>query len=98
MNMLKDTRTANVKFAHDQVDDFLKFVNSFNRGFCKHWKAVGILVMVAEMPEEMRGERLLEYVKSCLEMEGFSDMGCRLAAEWIELRFSNLLDKGTVIA
>lgn len=90
--MLKDTREANVKFAHDQVDDFLAFANSFKRGYCKHWKAVGILVMVASETDEFRGVTLLKYIKSCLEMEGFDDMGCRLIAEWIELRFSNLLD------
>jgi hypothetical protein len=88
--MLNDTRPANIVFAHNQVDDFLDFANSFKQGYCKHWKAVGILVMVAEMPDEMRGLRLLSYVENCLKMEGFDDMGCALVAEWIELRFESL--------
>lgn len=86
--MLTDTRKANIKFAHDQVDDFLAFANSFNRGYCKHWKAVGILVMVADQPA-LRGVDLLDYVSSCLKMEGFGDMECRLIAEWIGLRFES---------
>lgn len=88
--MLTDTRPANIKFAHDQVDDLLEYANSFNRGYCKHWKAVGILVLVAEMPNELCGTQLREYVESCLIMEGFDPAGCASIADWIDTRFEPL--------
>lgn len=84
--MLDDTRTAAIRRAHDLVEPFMAYANSFKFGYCKHWKAVGILVTVAEIPN-CRSERLVKYVRNCLEMEGFRVEDCEKIAAWIEENF-----------
>lgn len=61
-----------------------KFANSLGNGYVKPWKANGMLVMFAQVPEIVNDrERLGKYVENCLTMEGFTTKGCDLIAEFI---------------
>ena len=70
--------------AHDLVDQLMEFANSHRSGYCKQWKAAGILVQVAQTPSDYQGEGLVEFVKNCLVMEGFYEEDCENIAAWIE--------------
>lgn len=80
-----DTR---VERAHSLVEPFMEFSNSFRNGHCKEWKACGILVTVAQIPA-ITGERLEEYVASCLEMEGFRKEDCNAIAGWVDRKMKD---------
>ena len=80
----------NIEFAHSQIDGFMEFANGLSGGYCKQWKATGILVVVAQSPNELTGERLEKYIDNCLNMEGFNDNSCKLIAEWIDDTFKEI--------
>lgn len=84
--MNNDTRSVNIIRAHELVEPFLAYANEFKTGYCKSWKAIGILVTVAEIPN-CRGDRLVKYVRCCLEMEGFRTEDCEKISAWIEEKF-----------
>lgn len=77
-----------IELAHSLVEPMREFANGFRTGYVKEWKAVGILVTVAQMPG-ITGERLESYVKNCLEMEGFRSDDCVTIAGWIDRRMND---------
>jgi hypothetical protein len=89
----KEEHNMSCNTAHIDIEKFLEFVNHFDHGHCKQWKAVGILTTVAMMSTQMQGERLQSYIENCLIMEGFNILSCYEIALWIEAQFVYIVDK-----
>lgn len=66
------------------VTDFQNFVNSQSNGYVKAWKANGMILTLRDIPAIMSDKnRLIAFVKNSLMMEGFTDEGCEIIAEWL---------------
>lgn len=66
------------------VKDFENYANSFGFGHLKSWKANSILWQLKDWPEIFDDEvRFLDYLKSCLGMEGFRDADIELIMGWL---------------
>lgn len=95
---MKDTRSADVRFAHDLVDEFQKFANSQPCGHCKNWKATSMLVQIFESPDQFTGRDLQLFVCNCLEMEGFRTEDCLVIAAWLQEKVDSFVDSQTKVA
>lgn len=72
------------------VHEFQAYANSLKSGYLKHWKALGIINTLTDMPEVMQDEvRFLSYLKNCLYMEGFSTVHIELIMGWLYERLNN---------
>lgn len=84
-----------VERTHVIADKLMAFANAMRHGYIKHWKAHCMCIEIAELASYalvyMQGERLKNYVRNCLEMEGFRGSDCDTIADWLE---ANLLNKG----
>ncbi len=62
-----------------------EFANGLKTGYIKPWKAFSIVNTLTRMPEMLRDhERLLAYVRNCLEMESFNTADCEKVAEFLK--------------
>lgn len=83
MNMNKDIAALS--------EPFMEFANTQTFfGYLKAWKATSIMCTIAQMEDEMKGERLNKYIHNCLEMEGFLPGACDDIADWIETKIGEL--------
>ncbi len=77
---------------HAVADEMIAFANAMRSGWVKHWKAHSMCVTIAQLSSagaEMQGERLIKYVRNCLEMEGFSFDACIAIADWLDAKLIN---------
>lgn len=66
------------------VDAFMLFANSLDRGYLKAWKARGMLHTFDQIQSMKHDpDRVLKWVKNCLEMEGFQSTDCEKVANWL---------------
>lgn len=66
------------------IKDFETYANSFGFGFLKQWKAVSILYTLKRMPMIFDDQvRFLDYLKNCLQMEGFRNGDIELIMGWL---------------
>lgn len=66
------------------VQDFANYANSYNHGFLKTYKANSILWELSSQGDIFDDEvRFLDYLKSCLQMEGFRDVDIELIMGWL---------------
>lgn len=66
------------------VDQFQDYANSFNRGYLKTWKAIGILSTLSKMPNiTLDSKRMYLYLANCLEMEGFGGFEIEQIQKWL---------------
>lgn len=61
---------------------FMSFANSLRHGYVKPWKAYGMIQTFGQMKTDDR-DRVLSWVKNCLNMEGFHDSDCEVITDWI---------------
>ena len=68
----------------DLVTEFQDYANSLRSGYIKTWKAASIISTLRQLPKILDDEvRFLNYLKNCLQMEGFSDIDTELAMGWL---------------
>lgn len=69
---------------HLTGEEFQDYANSLGSGFLKKWKADSILGTLGLMPVICNDEvRFLNYLKNCLQMEGFYDVHIELIMGWL---------------
>ncbi len=73
-----------VTYAASLVDDFFDYANEFRAGYCKMWKARGIMIELADIPGIVEDQdRLYKYLANCLEMEGFREDDVLRIRDWV---------------
>lgn len=72
-------------------EPFQEFANGFGHGYCKAWKATGIIATVASMKNPDLDE-VTEYVRRCLEIEGFRSSECDAIAGWLYRKWNVSLE------
>jgi hypothetical protein len=66
------------------IDTFISFANSLEHGYLKAWKARSMLDTFNQIKSLQNDpDRVLKWVKNCLEMEGFSHSDCEKVANWL---------------
>ena len=65
---------------------FMDSANAGRRGYCKEWKAHGIVMSmtdIAAVTNTIDSTRIVDYVNSCLRMEGFNKNDCNFLGAWL---------------
>lgn len=66
------------------ASDLQDYANSFKSGYLKMWKATSIICTLRDIPKIIDDEvRFLDYLKNCLEMEGFNQTSIELIMGWL---------------
>lgn len=77
------------------ADAFQSRANSFTRGYCKPWKANGIVFQMADLIDvgaKVELFRIQEHMTSCLRMEGFTIYHCELIGVWLFIELQAYFD------
>lgn len=85
-----------VDYIQGLVSRFYDMTNANGRGFCKFWKAGGIVWQaydIAKLLGRVDGLRVAELVSSSLKMEGFSDNDVTAFALWLGLELNTAFDQ-----
>lgn len=79
-----------------QIERLERYANSDKfRGYLKPWKARSMIDTLGSIPDIFSDwERLLTYVKNCLNMEGFDDNACEFIAKHLLVEHLNALRNG----
>ena len=75
------------------AQDLENYANGFDHGFLKSWKANSILQTLKQIPAIIDDEvRFLNYLKNCLEMEGFRGVDIELIMGWLYERKMEIIN------